>query len=312
MTSTFNCPALSWARTGAGLAEKTLESRGNELSAVCLSFACRDRPALSLLTLDPAETIAVARDAAAAASVGEILAFLDDDVIVNPEWLERIRDVYADPAVAAAGGRLDHTVQGEALRGLGDVGRILADGRLTRNFAADPGRIIEVDHLPAVALSFRRSAWEAIGGLSRRFPDDGRYAEAEACLHVRHAGGRLLFVPAAIGSAPAPEIPPYGRSDPRALYRLRRAHMAMLVGVYGPGAGLVRHYAATTVREQRRRVVEAAMLTTPYWGRADGTRRPLRRRLDAPLPLGYAVAEIAGLAAGIVTGRRARAAPDPS
>ena len=261
-------------------------------------------PGVHLLLRAPADSLTTARRAGAAATARHIIAFLDDDVIVEPGWLERIRAGYIDREVAAVGGRVQEGVDGEAARNAGDIGRLLPNGRLTRNFGADPRKPIEVDHLPAGNLSFRRVAWDAAGGLDTRFPDAGRYAEAALCLRIGHAGGRLLFDPSAVGSTPMPTPRPYGRSDPRVLYRLRRCHMAMLVGVYGRLAPLVRRYAATTLREQRLRLVEAAMLTTPFWGRADGTRRPARRRLDAPLPLGYAVAEIAGMIAGLVIGRR--------
>ncbi|GAB6859012.1 glycosyltransferase family 2 protein [Microbacterium xylanilyticum] len=265
-----------------------------------------DVPGVRIIRRDPAPSLADARLAGAVAATGDVLALVDDELVVDPDWLDHLRETFADPRVVAAGGRVREGRDGEAALGVGDIGRLLPNGELTRNFAADPGRTIEVDHLPTANFAVRRAAWDAVGGLDVRFPDAGRFAETDLALRLARAGGRLLFVPAAAGSLPDAEKRPYGRSDPRALYLRRRCHAAMLAGVAGPFAPIVRHYAATTVRAQRMRLVEAAMLTTPYWGRADGTRRPLRRRLDAPLPLGYAVAEISGLIAGIVAGRRHR------
>src|SRR6516162_5340302 len=48
-----------------------------------------------------------ARNAGAAASRGEIRAFLDDDAIASPNWLESLLQHFKDPMVVVAGGRLE-------------------------------------------------------------------------------------------------------------------------------------------------------------------------------------------------------------
>lgn len=265
-----------------------------------------DHPGVRVVRTPHGASIASARRAAGEVATGEIVAFLDDDIVVDTVWLDRMRTPYADPRVAGVGGRVAQGLDGETHSGLADVGRLLPDGRLTNNFAADPGRPIEVDHLPPANLSFRRCLYRAIGGFDGVFPDEGRHAEASASIRIRRAGGILLFIPDAVGCGPTPAPPTSRLQDPAELYRWRRSHAALLVCLFGRRAAIVRHYTRVTSREQYERLVEAAMLTTPYWGRADGTRRPLRRRLQAHFPLGYAAAELAGLAVGIGTGRPAQ------
>ena len=43
---------------------------------------------------------------------GSILAFLDDDAVAEPDWLERLAEGYADPLVLGVGGRIDPAWEG--------------------------------------------------------------------------------------------------------------------------------------------------------------------------------------------------------
>jgi GT2 family glycosyltransferase len=58
----------------------------------------------------PARNIAQSRNVGIGIASGEIVAFLDDDEVPEPEWLEDLVPLLDDPAVAVAGGWLhDHT-----------------------------------------------------------------------------------------------------------------------------------------------------------------------------------------------------------
>ena len=48
-----------------------------------------------------------ARNSGLRLATGEIVAFMDDDAMANPDWLERLVAAYHDPAVAGAGGTID-------------------------------------------------------------------------------------------------------------------------------------------------------------------------------------------------------------
>jgi len=48
-----------------------------------------------------------ARNTGLATARGDVLAFLDDDAVASPEWLERLVRHLDDPSVLGVGGRLD-------------------------------------------------------------------------------------------------------------------------------------------------------------------------------------------------------------
>ena len=235
---------------------------------------------------------------------GDVVAFVDDDAYAAPDWLDELVAPYADPDVVAVGGRADNGIPGEEHEGLDRIGRLLPDGRLTGSFAADPGRVVEVDHLLGANMSFRRSALAAIGGIRGNYPGTCLCEESDISLRLRATGGRLLYTPRAVVRHMAA---PYGiggkRFDRRYLYYARRNHLVMLVRNFGWRDPIVRRYARTTVRDQRDYLRTTARRLGPT--KSDGTRRSLRKRVTAPVVLTRAVAELVGLAAGVPAAVRA-------
>ncbi len=236
---------------------------------------------------------------------GDVVAFIDDDAYVAEDWLDELVAPYADPAVVAVGGRADNDIPGEESEGLGQIGRLLPDGRLTGHFGADPGRIIEVDHLLGANMSFRRSALAEIGGIRGNYPGTCLCEESDISLRLRATGGTLLFAPRAVVRHVAA---PYGiggkRFDRRYLYYLRRNHVVMLVRNFGWRDPLARRYVRTAVRAQQAYLSEARRRLSPV--KSDGSRRPLRKRAKSPVVLTRAVAELAGLVAGVPAAAVAR------
>src|ERR1700724_1715429 len=58
----------------------------------------------------PRRNLSESRNIGIAISSGEIVAFLDDDSVPEPEWLDDVIPAFSDPAVGVAGGFLhDHT-----------------------------------------------------------------------------------------------------------------------------------------------------------------------------------------------------------
>lgn len=254
------------------------------------------------------------------ATTGDVLAFLDDDAFAEPEWLDELVLPYADPEVVAVGGRARNGIPGEESVGLGSIGRFLPDGTLTGNFAADPGRVIGVDHILGANMSFRRTALDAIGGIRGDYPGTCLCEESDISLRLRAAGGRLVYAPRAVVEHIAA---PYGiggqRFDRRYQFYARRNHVVLLARNYGFGAPVLRRYLVTALMAQVGAVRSAARRALGRPG-PDGTRPTTRERLMAPAVATRVGADLAGLVAGFPAAARARrqdrldgvATPDPA
>ncbi len=95
---------------------------------------------------------------------------------------------FADPTVGGVGGRQIREQPGELTEGVDAIGRLLPDGTLTGNFAADPGRAIEVDHLLGASMSFRRSVIDELGGIHDGYRGTCVREETDLCLRVGRSG----------------------------------------------------------------------------------------------------------------------------
>ncbi len=145
---------------------------------------------------------------------GDVIAFLDDDSMARPGWLQALLAAYSDPAIGCVGGRAIDEHE-PALPDPELVGRLLPDGTRIDNFNADPGRILVVDRVRGCNMSFRREILLALGGFDRRYTGSNVNEASDMCLRVKRAGYVVLYEPAAIVdhlSAPRHEIP----RDPRA------------------------------------------------------------------------------------------------
>ena len=153
-------------------------------------------------------------------ATGEIVAFMDDDAVAEPTWLERLLAPYRDAHIAGVGGKIVprwvtgapewfpeefHWVVGCSYRGL-------------------PEQRAPVRNLIGCNMSFRREALERIGGFREKEglghagarPVGGEETELCIRLRQREPSAVLLHEPAAVVHHTVPE----GRA--RFAYFLRR------------------------------------------------------------------------------------------
>lgn len=195
-------------------------------------------------------------------SSGDILAFLDDDAYAHEGWLANLVSTYEDPRVAGVAGRALNDQPGEADRGVDDIGKVRSNGLLSGNFAADPKRLVEVDHMIGCNMSLRREVVAELGG----FRDDFRAGpfgiceETEICVRARRLGYRLFFNPLVCVTHVGAPQPASTRFGPKYSYYHARNNIAMLVRSYGCGFIVWRHLAAVLSRSMEgyaRRVAAA-------------------------------------------------------
>lgn len=147
---------------------------------------------------------AAANNVALAQARGDVLALVNDDVLVEPGWLSRLLAVFDErPEVASVQGlnlRLDDPEQIDGW-GLG-FNRYwqavqLGVGRPTRTA---PNAITEIFGVAATAALYRRSALEELGGPRRQVFDErlfAYYEDVELAVRLRAAGHLACAVPQA-------------------------------------------------------------------------------------------------------------------
>jgi GT2 family glycosyltransferase len=172
----------------------------------------------------------------------DLVAFLDDDSIARPDWVEKLEAVYIDPRVGAVGGRVINSLSEVASADPSLVGRLLPDGRLTGNFAADTGKVVAVDHLLGANMSYRRAAIEAVGGIQDFYPGTCAREDSDLGLRMGLRGWLVMFAPEAVVDHDAGVYAKGKRFDRRYHYYTHRNHMVLLGRVYGLGSPYVRRY----------------------------------------------------------------------
>jgi GT2 family glycosyltransferase len=183
-------------------------------------------------------------------ATGDIIAFLDDDAFVHPGWAAALLDSYSDPNVAGVAGRALNGMPGEERFGIDAIGKILPDGTLTGNFAADPGKVIEVDHMIGCNMSFRREVIFRIGGFRDDVPAGpfGICEDTEPCVRASRLGYRFVFNPKACADHIGAPQPGGRRFSPLYSYYHAKNNLVMIVRNYGVGSMALRHIWSVATR----------------------------------------------------------------
>lgn len=132
---------------------------------------------------------------------GDIVAFLDDDAVPCPDWLERLDSHYAEPSVGGVGGRCINMEGTREVRypAAKRVGRFRWFGRVIGNMYKDSvsANPINVDFFMGGNMSYRRSLLERVGvDLELNNYVAANY-EVDLGLQIKALGYRLVYDPLA-------------------------------------------------------------------------------------------------------------------
>jgi GT2 family glycosyltransferase len=128
-----------------------------------------------------------------------VVAFLDDDAVPRPDWLQELRRGFVDWTVAGVGGRfVNHVNGGERGGRTRRVGRITWYGRVIAHHDKETDYRGDVDVLPGANMAFRRPLIHHDGRLLYASTGLALANELDACLTVRRLGHRLLYTPEAV------------------------------------------------------------------------------------------------------------------
>jgi GT2 family glycosyltransferase len=135
-------------------------------------------------------------------ATGDVLAFTDDDVLVDPDWLDGIRAVMADPGTALAGGPVAPRWERPAPPWLGEAAN--GSGRLTAplallDYGSSPSEL-GARTLLGANLAVRREVFVRVGGypahLGKRRGTLLSGEDHELCRRVQASGFRAVYTPA--------------------------------------------------------------------------------------------------------------------
>lgn len=184
------------------------------------------------------------RNAALLHASGEIIAFLDDDVVVSSGWLAGLKEAFAStPFPDAVAGRTRNLQPGED-EYEHPIGTLRENGTLTAGFAAIAPGIIPVDHGIGANMAFRRTMLARLGGFRDDYPGTAMREDTDIFLRIKALGGRTVFAPdACVDHLPGPHVKGR-RFDTRYKLYGRRNHVVLLARYAGLGSPIVRRWIA--------------------------------------------------------------------
>ena len=131
-------------------------------------------------------------------AAGEIIAFVDDDVVPGEEFMTAHLQAYRDETIGGISGRIidpsEHPKRFPKPNQIGKVRTI--DGLLKTNFHGITE--VDVEHARGCNMSFRRHLLLEIGGFDLRYGGTSVLEDADTSAQIRQLGYRMRFCPQAV------------------------------------------------------------------------------------------------------------------
>jgi cellulose synthase/poly-beta-1,6-N-acetylglucosamine synthase-like glycosyltransferase len=171
-----------------------------------MAKAASELPGITVIANAGIRGASGARNSGAAASRGEMLAFLDDDAIASPNWLECLLQHFKNPKVVGAGGRLEPLWKTRRPKWFPQE----FDWAVGCSYMGMPESATMVRNVWSNTMAIRRQAFDAVGGFRDDFGKIGAWSRPEdtdLCLRVAaecDGGGTWIYEPNAIAGHQVP------------------------------------------------------------------------------------------------------------
>jgi glycosyltransferase involved in cell wall biosynthesis len=161
-----------------------------------LARARRELPSVTVIPAGGGRGASVARNTGVAASHGELVAFLDDDAVASPHWLEALLGHFSDASVVGVGGRLDPLWATSRPRWFPPE----FDWAVGASYLGMPESAEHVRNVWSNNMAIRRQVFDLVGGFRDDFGKVGarsRPEDTDLCLRAagRQGGGIWIYEP---------------------------------------------------------------------------------------------------------------------
>lgn len=155
-------------------------------------FLAKNGSRIHLIHSSP-PSVTRARSLGALAATGEIVLYIDDDVICAPDLILNHVRAHQIPGVAVVAGRMTdnetHAIDET------QVGRLFTNGQLNAYFSSTIRQI--VDHVPGANMSYKKEILIRAGLFEPEMNGTARFEELDASIRVGRLGYKILFEPTA-------------------------------------------------------------------------------------------------------------------
>ncbi len=178
------------------------DNDSDEADALALLSELAGDPRVKVLRVPGPFNFSAINNAAAAASDGEVLVLLNNDVeITDPEWLEEMLSRVLQPGVGAVGAKLfypDGRIQhAGVVLGMGGVAGHCFAGALGNHPGSPLGELFlarDVSAVTGACLAIKRRVFEEIGGFDQQNLPVA-FNDVDLCLRLRERGYRIVWTP---------------------------------------------------------------------------------------------------------------------
>lgn len=184
-----------------------VDNNSNDQTSEVVASFCRRYPNRFRYVFEPEPGLSNARNAGIQQSRGNILAFMDDDVTVEPTWLQNLTAALHNGDWAGAGGRILPEQTFSLPRWLSCEGRYALAPLAMFDLGTEAGQLAEAPF--GANMAFRKKMFEKYGGfrtdLGRRPGSMMSNEDTEFAGRLLAGGEPLRYEPSAVVYHPVPE-----------------------------------------------------------------------------------------------------------